>query len=310
MQIRKSKNYRIRINFKDFKVGIPKNTDSKFEFTGKELIHAILTCGVINPLSETSKEFKYKKYAIECQFENRKDELYLSKEYDFYDQSEKNCLSYYRGMIFGNLIANKRFDLDYFVHLSTFTANKLNTINKNPLYITKQPDIICWNKAKPNDYYVWECKGYRNGIKKGKEQASSINKVNGNDVKLNIVSAVYPTDKLHKIYACVKDPKGYDEEIKLNINEALESYYAPIIHILETATETFCKNEMYYGIINLNNENYTLGLPKKIFEYFNKDDQETLCHNEKLSLEQIICKCSEEHFDRKENVFSDFIYIG
>lgn len=117
MQIKKNQKYSIHIECKDFKDNTLNDKGSDFEFSGVELIHAITTCGVINQLSETSAEFKYKKYALECQFEEKEDGLYLRNEYQYYDQSEKNCLSYYRGMIFGRLIAYKKFNLIYFVHL-------------------------------------------------------------------------------------------------------------------------------------------------------------------------------------------------
>lgn len=91
MHFAKNKEYKMDIEFLDFNGIEPNNRDKVFKFTGKDLIYSIATCGIINPLSKFSKEFKYKKYALECQFREEQSELYLSKEYDLFDPSEKNA---------------------------------------------------------------------------------------------------------------------------------------------------------------------------------------------------------------------------
>ena len=271
------------------------------KFTGKDLLHAIATCGVYHAIGQASTEFLYKKYMIECQFEENNGELFISKEYKHYDQSEKNCLSYYRGMIFGRLIAELRFNLTYFVHLSNF--KKYNTIH----YVSdKRPDIIAWNKRYITKYYVWECKGFRDALSNGKDQAEAIKVINNFDVERNIVSAVYPTKVLGKINAQVKDPKGKDEIIDFDINEALEIYYSPLVQLLESLHLQYEKNRMKFGKIALGNEEYTFGLPQDIYNYFIEDKQ---VNQDGITLEKIVRKCSEYQLNSLETIYDDFICI-
>lgn len=98
--------------------------------------------------------------------------------------------------------------MTYFVHLSNF--KKYNTIH-DVSYI--HPDIIGWNRRYITKYYVWECKGTRDALPGGKNQANAIQVINSRAVERNIVSAVYPTKKLGKIRAQVKDPTMEGAEI-------------------------------------------------------------------------------------------------
>lgn len=303
MHIRKNDNYKIYIEFKDFKSGIPYDSSSSFEFSGLELIHAITTCGVINPLSEASAEFKYKKYSLECQFTEKKNELYLSKEYENYDQSEKNCLSYYRGMVFGRLIAMKRFDLTVFVHLSNFL--KCNKIVKSKSGLNLLPDIIGWKNN--GEYFVWECKGHRAALLHGKDQANSITNINKKDVEMNIVSAVYPTRKLKRIFACVKDPVNEGRPIKIDIEECLVSYYTPIVKLIK---ELFVKekDKIMFAEMDLGDEVITIGLPSDIFQSVDCYNKNNL--NKRISIKDILDKNSDGIFNEyRINMFNDFIWL-
>lgn len=314
MQIRKNQKYSIHIECTDFKDKTLNDKGSDFEFTGAELIHAIITCGVINPFCETGVEFKYKKYALECQFEEKKDGLYLSNEYQYYDQSEKNCLSYYRGMIFGRLIADKKFDLVCFVHLGNYKKDPQNQVIFNQTKQRKKrkkrkqyvPDIIGWNSQK--EYCVWECKGYRSGLSHGKVQKRSVASVNGKIPTMNIVSAVYPTDVKKKIYAHVNDLEIYGEEIDFDINKALEDYYTPVFHILSSSYSKYRDNKMQYGRVKIDDEEYIFGLPNSIYEYLIMKNQNRLSTN-KISLENIVNEFSPKQVDGFENMFGDYIYI-
>lgn len=304
MHIRKNQVYRINIEFNNFQKIVPNNTDSSFEFTGTELIHAIATCGVINPLSESSSELKYKKYALESQFYVKNDELFLNDKYGFFDSSEKRCLSYFRGMIFGRLIADKRFDLNVFVHLGAYknTPKMILTASRNASGMN--PDIIAWNTKRSNEYYVWECKGYKEGLSNGKKQAEKISKVNGIDVKAKIVSAIYPTGINKKIFAAVNDPIEEGEDIQLDIDKALEVYYAPIVGIIKSSSLKNRDNKMQFGIAEIDSEEYKLGLPIGIFDYFDSNQK-----SNKGTLKDILMECSENQFNERENIFNDYIYI-
>ena len=258
-------------------------------------------------MSQINAEFNYKKYALECQFKEQNGELYLSDEYVYYDQSEKNCLSYYRGMIFARLIADKKFNLSHFVHLSNFERNKMNRITRNTSSGNLAPDIIAWNKKNKLDYYVWECKGHRDALLHGKDQAEAISAINGNDVKMNIVSAVYPTGKNKKILAYVKDPVGEGERINVDINSCLAIYYNSIFRLIK---EYFIADEgdMKLAEIEIGNEKAIIGLPIYVFDSndkYNNDSQ-----NIRIPIENIVNEYSVDNFRKyKEDMFADLIYI-
>lgn len=209
-------------------------------------------------------------------------------------------------MILGRLIAYKRFDLDYFVHLSNF--QKRNSIVKSKISKgNSEPDIVGWNNKKANEYYVWECKGYRKGLKKGKDQAKTIGIINSKNVQTHIVSAVYPTQRTERIRACVKDPEIKGRKIEVNIDKGLESYYKPIINILKSS-DNYSKSGMQLGKIVIDEEKYTIGVPVGIFDFFDKNLEKTLDNNE-ISLKQIISEYSMSQFKDNENMYNDFIYI-
>ncbi len=130
MNIRKKQDYEISINYLNFPNGVPINQDPIFKFNDIDLVYAIMTCGIINPLNKASKDFKLKKYMLECQLNENNMELYLSDNYEFYDPSEKRCLSYYRGMIFGRLLAYKKFNMTHFIHVSVYKRNIGDIITK------------------------------------------------------------------------------------------------------------------------------------------------------------------------------------
>lgn len=308
MQIRKNQKYSIHIECKDFDDDALNDNGSTFEFTGKELVHAILTCGVLNKLSQISAEFNYKKYSLECQFKEQNGELYLSNEYAYYDQSERNCLSYYRGMIFARLIAYKKFNLTHFVHLSNFVRNKKNGITKNISSGNLVPDIIAWNNNKL-DYYVWECKGHKNALSHGKKQAETINAVNGNDVKMNIVSVVYPARKNKKIVAYVKDPVGEGErtEVDIDIDKCLAIYYDSVFRLIK---DYFIADEdnMKLAEIEFGDEKIIIGLPIYVFDSLDKYNNES--QNMRIPIENIMNEYSVDNFCKhKEDMFTDLIYI-
>lgn len=232
---------------------------------------------------------------MECQLDEKGGKIYSSNDYNYMDPSEKVCLSYYRGMIFGRLISIKVFSLDYFIHYKLFA--KSNTITK----IGKgEPDIIGYNNSF-SDYYVWECKGDCSGIKKGKKQLKTVGTINGSKPKMKIVSAAYFTPKLHKLKACVKDPDTKGENIPLDINRALDFYYRPIARIILDGYYGE-ENEIIFAYIWMWGERYKLGIPKIIFNYY-------MQNRSNGDFKSIINECSEMQLDRMDNVYKDFIYI-
>lgn len=65
---------------------------------------------------------------------------------------------------------------------------------------------------------------------------------------IHYVSAVYPTKKLGKIRAQVKDPTMEGAEIDFDINKGLEIYYLPVIRLLKSShlQYHFRKQRIYF----------------------------------------------------------------
>lgn len=290
--IEKHKKYRFDVEYKNFKSGVVRKFNDEIEFTGVDLARAILTCGVIKA---SFSDYIFKWQAIEYQFDEKSGKIYSSDDYNYMDPSEKVCLSFYRGMIFGRLISIKVFSIDYFIHYKSFI--KCNKITKTG---SGEPDIIGYNNSF-SDFYVWECKGDRGGMKKGEDQLKTVSAINGVKPKMKLVSAAYFTPKLHKLKACVKDPDSNGENIPLDINSALDFYYRPIVHII---FDSFYEeeNEIIFTYIWMLGEYYKLGIPKIIFNYYvqNRKDGD---------FKSIIKECSEMQLNRMDNINKDFIYI-
>lgn len=306
IEIKKKNIYRIDMEYSDFKQIM---TPKECEFTGIDLIYAIVTCGVLAKLKEQDKEFKYKKYAIECQLKENGGQLYLSDEYKNFDPSEKVCLSYYRGMIFGRLIAYKCFGMEYFVHMKNFIKKYPNAIGRKNGTAKKQqcPDIVGWNKQQ--QYFIWECKGYFQGLKKGKTQAQAVANINNNKVNGNFVSAVYAKGTNQNICGHVKDPEVEGKNLELDIDFALQNYYEPIVELIKCSEEHSKIDGMEMGKVEVGSETYWFGLPSEIFQFFD----EKLPNNMKGSLKDIVMECAEKQFEdtekgKKKKLHSDYMY--
>ncbi len=169
-----------------------------------------------------------------------------------------------------------------------------------------EPDIIAWDNKKNTEYYIWECKGYEYGLKNGKAQANSIEKVNGYDVKMAIVSAVYPKGKENKIQACIADPQNEGQEIELKLDKAMECYYNSIVDFIKESSNQFVSDngKMQFCEFEIGDEKYKLGLPKIIFDFFVNREQFS-----NQSLDNIVRECSIYELKEKENIYKDFIYI-
>ena len=96
----------------------------ELEFSNKELLHAVITCGMplqrLTPawFSKRKSELLYKIFLVETALDTEGDRLKKSKNIAYLDSSEKSVMSYYLGMFFTKLISRRLYGVDYLTHLN------------------------------------------------------------------------------------------------------------------------------------------------------------------------------------------------
>lgn len=274
---------------------------------GRDIIHAIITCGMpvdyltYSHLHSRRKEFLYKQYMMEATLKVDKGELVKDIDsFEYLDSSEKNVISYYYGMIFTKLISRKIFNIDFLVHLSLFKRLYGKDKVKVKFKSTEMPDFIGHNNAM-NEWSVWEAKGNRDGLKKGFVQVQAINKINGKKPYLKAVNATYFTKKENKLKSYILDPDG-DGEINLEIDmeRLYDFYYRPLFEFIRECNGKLNNEIMEATFVDDGqNELFTIGLPELIYNHFAKQEK---------NLEQKILVCKEQLF-KYDNMYGDLVYL-
>lgn len=211
----------------------------ELEFSNKELLHAIITCGMpIQRLSEAyvekrKMEILYKIFLVETALDAEGDRLKKSPRTMYLDSSEKSVISYYLGMFFTKLLSKKLYGIDYLTHLNMI--EKIQGEGYLDYFQGKwRPDMIGY-KVADDTWSVWEAKGGSNrrapALKIGCEQAGDIRFVNQ---KCPQPAAVCMTYYDHSyLTAIVKKASVKEEGIALEISERgfWEAYYGGIRQI-------------------------------------------------------------------------------
>lgn len=273
----------------------------ELEFTNKELLHAILTCGMpIQRLScaymdKRKMEIIYKIFLVETALDVEGDRLKKSPRMMYLDSSEKSMISYYLGMFFTKLLSKKLYGIDYLTHLNTIEKIQgegfLDSFNGK-----WRPDMIGY-KVADDTWSIWEAKGGSNrrapALKIGCEQAGEIKTVNQ---KCPQPAAVCMTYYDHSyLTAIVKKTMAKGEGIELEVSERgfWESYYGGIRQLFMEYGDTMRwdkKNvEVTIDIPNYHDEAkkmekrfITLGMPEERFLKIMKEDYaELFFQNEK-----------------------------
>ena len=218
--------------------GLTNNT-IELEFTNKELLHAIVTCGMpIQRLTAAFPEKKrfeslYKLFLVETALDAEGDRLKKSKKIAYLDSSEKSVISYYMGMFFTKMISRRLYGSEYLTNLNLIeTPDHKEFIDFfasewRPEMIGYKPDADAWN--------VWEAKGGSNyreqALKKGADQLKAIGTVNGvRPDPAAVCMTYYDHGYLCGILrepAC--DAKG--EQVAFTQEEFYRAYYEPICEL-------------------------------------------------------------------------------
>ncbi len=150
-----------------------KNTE--LEFSNKELLHAVVTCGMpiqrmtAGFFSKKRLELTYKLFLAETALDTEGDRIKKAKRIAYLDSSEKSVMSYYMGMFLTKLISKRMYDTDYLTHLNLI--EKTNGDGFIDFFNSEwRPDMIGLQEAAQT-WSVWEAKGGSNrreqALKKG-----------------------------------------------------------------------------------------------------------------------------------------------
>nr|WP_317348203.1 hypothetical protein [uncultured Blautia sp.] len=188
MILTEDKNYTMSLEVEDRESAtglIGKNIE--MEFSARELLHAVITCGIpvqrmtTAYFSKKKLELIYKLFLVETALDTEGDRLKKARRIAYLDSSEKSVMSYYMGMFLTKLISRRLYGVDYLTHLNLIQSmdgngfvDFFNSEWRQDM-IGFQPDKKSWS--------VWEAKGGSNrreqALKKGCQQAAAIESVNG-----------------------------------------------------------------------------------------------------------------------------------
>lgn len=215
------------------------NNTTELEFTNKELLHAMITCGM--PVQRLTAafpekkrlEFLYKLFLVETALDAEGDRLKKAKKTAYLDSSEKSVISYYMGMFFTKMISHRLYKSEYLTNLNLIeTSDGKEFIDFfasewRPEMIGYKPDTQKWS--------VWEAKGGSNyreqALKKGAAQLRSIGMLNSSKPDPAAVCMTYYDHG----YLCgiLREPDGDTEGEKLKFSEEAfyKAYYRPICEL-------------------------------------------------------------------------------
>lgn len=215
------------------------NNTTELEFTNKELLHAMITCGM--PVQRLTAafpekkrlEFLYKLFLVETALDAEGDRLKKAKKTAYLDSSEKSVISYYMGMFFTKMISHRLYKSEYLTNLNLIeTPDGKEFIDFfasewRPEMIGYKPDTQKWS--------VWEAKGGSNyreqALKKGADQLRSIGTLNSSKPDPAAVCMTYYDHG----YLCgiLREPDGDTEGEKLKFSEEAfyKAYYRPICEL-------------------------------------------------------------------------------
>ena len=215
------------------------NKTVELEFSNKELLHAIITCGMpIQRLTAAYPEKRrlevlYKLFLVETALDTEGDRLKKARKIAYLDSSEKSVISYYMGMFFTKMISSRLYNTDYLAQLNLIRKpDKMEFID---FFASEwRPEMIGY-RLGTQTWSVWEAKGGSNrreqALKKGAQQLEAIGTVNGAGPEPGVVCMTYYDHG----YLCgiLREPEGDTEGEKITFaqEEFYRAYYKPICEL-------------------------------------------------------------------------------
>lgn len=149
------------------------------------------------------------------------------------DPSEKSAVSYFFGLSFAKLAAQRLFGIPWLVHLDCFSDLPIR------LRGNQRPDLIGENYR--GEWGVFEAKGRTNRIdkktiQKAKEQTRMLRKIDGSNPSIRVASISHFSDDTLNLHLEDPDeiaPNAIDFEILGGEDQFLKYYYQPFFSLIE-----------------------------------------------------------------------------
>lgn len=276
----------------------PFYTSKIVECNNLELLHAILTCGMpsqfLSPWhhEKRTQEFISKISMFETNLTVNDGYLCKSPSTEFLDASEKSVNSYYLGLIFTKLFSMKEFDIDYFLHTTTFEQ----VYGKDSLTCSgrKKPSFIGYKKAD-EEWSIWESTGRRDHAPKTLDdaynQVLAIKTINEKLPSFAAACMTYFDTKHGELQGIIRnvEKKAFEKKAKANMFFSKEKFFQIYYrHICEIFDESLRRKpfdsvidyidgylEIELELFGLNIENdpfqkrrIKLGVPRELLDYF------------------------------------------
>lgn len=250
----------------------------ELEFSNKELLHAVVTCGMpiqrmtAGFFSKKRLELTYKLFLAETALDTEGDRIKKAKRIAYLDSSEKSVMSYYMGMFLTKLISKRMYDTDYLTHLNLI--EKADGDGFIDFFNSEwRPDMIGL-QVTDQAWSVWEAKGGSNrreqALKKGSQQAAAIASING---KIPSPAAVCMTYYDHGfLCGVVREPEKTEEkhreEVRFAKEDFFRAYYKPICELF---TEQGTR-------LHFHDKNAEISVAVPYFPDGKKDEEERMIH--------------------------------
>jgi hypothetical protein len=158
--------------------------------------------------------------------------LRKSTAYSALDRSEKGTVSFFFGMCFSKLIAEKLFAVPWLLHLDVYKDDL------NPAFaLSDRPDFVGMDSR--GNWLVLEAKG-RTGqipkdlLRKAKRQTQSLRNINGILPSLRVVIASYFSSGSLRMR--IRDPEEYSKnaiDLAITPESLARTYYKPIVDCIK-----------------------------------------------------------------------------
>ena len=226
--------------------GFPSNLGPQFnglhsvDIQWPELVWAAITVGrkgwddVIQHGSHSRLEIIYRSAILRANLGSSPQGSFTKTDaYKSLDPSEKSAVSYFFGLSFANLAAQRLLGIPWLVHLDCFSDLPIE------LRGNRRPDLIGENYWE--EWGVFEAKGRtnridQNTIQKAKKQTRMLRKIDGSDPSIRVASISHFFDNMLNLH--LEDPdeiysNAVDFEISGGEDQFLKYYYQPFVSLIE-----------------------------------------------------------------------------
>lgn len=250
---------------------------SKIVFSWEELCRAALTVGRQN----WSDVFQYGTYSVlEALWrlaivranlvEQADGRLRQSDAFVALDPSEKGAVSYFLGLTFTKLIAEKLFQVPWLLHIDVYKQqiNPALEFSVKPDFVGMDPD---------QQWIVMESKGRtgsasRDLLDTAKRQTRSLRNINGQLPSLRVAVATYFSNSKARARIC--DPDDFDvhsQDVTVDQEALARAYYRPIVEYLEAYPPEFSTSDIDqkpYRISPFSGMDASVGLDQDILDWY------------------------------------------